>query len=76
MPGGTWLRAFHEGLAARDSVTALSLLAEDVVIYESGGVEASREEYRSHHLPAGTGQTAERRPNLHAQRMEAGISRL
>jgi ketosteroid isomerase-like protein len=46
------VRAFHEALAAGDSVTALGLLAEDVVIYESGGVEASREEYRSHHLPA------------------------
>lgn len=44
--------AFHEALASGDSVTALELLAEDVVIYESGGVEASREEYRSHHLPA------------------------
>ncbi len=44
--------AFHEALASSDSVTALELLAEDVVIYESGGVEASREEYRSHHLPA------------------------
>ncbi len=46
------VRAFHEALAAGDSVRALELLAEDVVIYESGGVEASREEYRSHHLPA------------------------
>jgi ketosteroid isomerase-like protein len=46
------VRAFHEALASGDSVTALGLLAEDVVIYESGGVEASREEYRSHHLPA------------------------
>jgi len=44
--------AFHDALASGDSVTALSLLAEDVLIYESGGVEASREEYRSHHLPA------------------------
>jgi hypothetical protein len=44
--------AFHEALASGDSATALKLLAEDVVIYESGGVEASREEYRSHHLPA------------------------
>jgi len=46
------VRAFHEVLASGDSTTALSLLAVDVVIYESGGVEASREEYRSHHLPA------------------------
>ena len=44
--------AFHEALASGDSVTALKLLAEDVVIYESGGVEASREEVRAHHWPA------------------------
>ena len=37
------VRAFHEALAKGDSTTALSLLAEDVVIYEAGGVEASRE---------------------------------
>jgi ketosteroid isomerase-like protein len=46
------VRAFHEALASGDSIMALGLLTEDVVIYESGGVEASREEYRSHHLPA------------------------
>lgn len=46
------VRVFHEALASGDSITALSLLTEDVVIHESGGVEASREEYRSHHLPA------------------------
>jgi ketosteroid isomerase-like protein len=46
------VRAFHAALAAGDSATALSLLAPDVVIFESGGVEASRDEYRSHHLPA------------------------
>lgn len=46
------VRQFHEALANGDSITALRLLTEDVVIYESGGVEASREEYRSHHLPA------------------------
>jgi ketosteroid isomerase-like protein len=46
------VHAFHAALAAGDSATALSLLAPDVVIFESGGVEASRDEYRSHHLPA------------------------
>jgi ketosteroid isomerase-like protein len=46
------VRAFHEALTSGDSPTALGLLAEDVVIYESGGVEASRKEYQSHHLPA------------------------
>lgn len=42
---------YNEALASGDSVTALSLLAPDAVILESGGVE-TREEYRSHHLPS------------------------
>jgi uncharacterized protein (TIGR02246 family) len=42
---------FHHALAEGDSVAALGLLAEDAVIVESGGIE-SRQEYRSHHLPA------------------------
>jgi ketosteroid isomerase-like protein len=46
------VRAFHDALATGDSALVLTLLAENVVIFESGGVEASREEYRSHHLPA------------------------
>ena len=46
------VHAFHTALAAGDSATALALLAPDGVIFESGGVEASRDEYRSHHLPA------------------------
>ena len=41
---------FHDLLAAGDSVGALALMVPEVVIFESGGVEASREEYRSHHL--------------------------
>jgi len=44
--------AFHVALAAGDSMKALGLLAPDVVIFESGGAEMSRDEYRSHHLPA------------------------
>jgi ketosteroid isomerase-like protein len=46
------VHAFHAALSSGDSATALSLLAPDVIIFESGGVEASRDEYRSHHLPA------------------------
>lgn len=42
---------FHAALSAGDSTGALALLADDVVILESGGVE-TRNEYRSHHLPA------------------------
>lgn len=41
--------AYHEALAAGDSVAALALLADDVVILESGGLE-TKEHYRSGHL--------------------------
>ena len=41
---------FHSALSRGDSAKALSLLATDAVILESGGVE-SRSEYRTHHLP-------------------------
>ena len=42
---------YHRALSDGDTATALSLLADDAMILESGDVE-TREEYRSHHLPA------------------------
>jgi ketosteroid isomerase-like protein len=42
---------YHRALREGDSVAALAQLAEDAVIVESGRIE-SRQEYRSHHLPA------------------------
>ncbi len=50
-PVGT-VTAFHAALAAGDTVAALALLAEDVAIFESGNIEASRDEYAGHHLAA------------------------
>lgn len=41
---------FHTGLATGDTVAVLRLLAPDVVVQESGGVETLAE-YQSHHLP-------------------------
>lgn len=41
---------YHRALADGDSATALSLLATDVTILESGGME-TRDDYRGHHLP-------------------------
>ena len=41
---------FHRALATGDTAAVLRLLAPDVVIQESGGVE-TLSEYRSHHLP-------------------------
>ena len=42
----------HEALVAGDSGKVLALLAEDVLIFEGGRIEATREEYQSHHLGA------------------------
>jgi ketosteroid isomerase-like protein len=42
---------FHEALVAGDSTAVLAMLAEDARILENGAIE-SKEEYRSHHLPA------------------------
>ncbi len=42
--------AFAAALAKGDEAMVRSLLAEDVVIYESGGQESSRREYTSHHM--------------------------
>ena len=46
------VNAFHYALAQGDSAGALALLDPSVIIFESGGVEASRDEYDSHHLGA------------------------
>lgn len=42
--------AFHAALEARNTDAALALLAPDVMIFEEGGAERSRDEYASHHL--------------------------
>jgi ketosteroid isomerase-like protein len=42
---------FHNALSSGDSAKALSILSNDAVILESGGLE-SLSQYRSHHLPA------------------------
>ena len=44
------VNAFHAALKLGDTKAALELMAEDVVIFESGGVERNRAEYEAHHL--------------------------
>lgn len=44
--------AFADALDSGDLDTVKSLLAEDVIVLESGGVEASRNEYFAHHAAA------------------------
>ena len=45
------VEAFHAALAGGDSAAALTLLAPDAIVLESGARE-TRDEYRAHHLPA------------------------
>ena len=45
------IERLHSAFSRGDSATVLKLLAPDVIVLESGGME-SREEYRRHHLPA------------------------
>lgn len=44
--------AFHEALAAGDQQAVLDLMAPEVIIFESGGAEQTRDEYANHHLGA------------------------
>lgn len=44
--------AFHAALRRGDQKTAAALLAEDALIFESGGVERTKAEYAASHLPA------------------------
>lgn len=43
---------FNRALAKGDAAAVREMLLPNVLIYESGGVEASAAEYASHHLPA------------------------
>ena len=47
----TTVERFHKALADADSSTALSLLADNATVLESGDIE-TREHYRAEHLPA------------------------
>lgn len=49
---GAVVDAFHAALGRGDTKAVVALLADDAVIYESGGVERSKAEYASHHLAA------------------------
>lgn len=42
--------AFHAALKAGDTAAALALMAPEVMIFEEGYVERTRDEYASHHL--------------------------
>ncbi|MFL6779928.1 MAG: YybH family protein [Sphingomicrobium sp.] len=44
--------AFHAALQRGDTSAAAALLADDALIFESGGAERTKAEYAGHHLPA------------------------
>ncbi|NQZ82728.1 MAG: nuclear transport factor 2 family protein [Colwellia sp.] len=44
--------AFHHALKSGDKKTARMLLADDVLIFEGGGVERSADQYANHHMLA------------------------
>nr|WP_196139649.1 nuclear transport factor 2 family protein [Aliikangiella sp. G2MR2-5] len=44
------VKKFHQALVNKDRETVLSLLSEDVLIYEGGRVERSSNEYAHHHM--------------------------
>jgi ketosteroid isomerase-like protein len=44
--------AFHAALERGDTAAALTALADDALIYESGGVERGKAEYAAQHLAA------------------------
>jgi ketosteroid isomerase-like protein len=46
----TAVDAFHAALKAGDTAAALALMAPEVMIFEEGYVERTRDEYASHHL--------------------------
>ncbi|WP_426175296.1 YybH family protein [Massilia sp. TWR1-2-2] len=65
------LSAFHAALARGDKATALSLLAPNVAIYESGFVEASRDDYAHHHVDGDIAfaKTSTRKVLRHSEKM-------
>lgn len=44
--------AFKKALKQGDQVTARKLLADNVIIFEGGGIERSADEYANHHMHA------------------------
>jgi ketosteroid isomerase-like protein len=49
-PVGKVVMQFHLALRTSDKITARKLLADDVLIFEGGGVDRSADEYAHHHM--------------------------
>jgi len=66
------LDAFHHAVTEGDGAAALALLAEDVVIVESGEENPSRADYAAHHLPADIKFSATMTRQVTARKVHAG----
>lgn len=68
--------AFHAAIHAGDKAKAIELLSPAIVIYESGHVERSRDEYASHHLGADMefAKTTARKVVKHTERVEGNVA--
>jgi ketosteroid isomerase-like protein len=66
---------FHAALEKGDSLAALDLLADDVVVLESGGRE-DKAEYRRHHLPGDIAfsRSVPGRPGPRSLRVEGDVA--
>lgn len=63
----------HQAISAGDVETLRTLIAPEVLIFESGGVEASLAEYEGHHMPADMAFMKGMKPELLLQQIfEAG----
>ncbi len=68
--------AFHAAIHAGDKARALELLSPSIVIYESGHVERSRDEYASHHLGSDMefGKAVTRKVLKHSERVDGNVA--
>lgn len=68
--------AFHAAIHAGDKERALALMSPDIMIYESGHVERSRDEYASHHLAGDIefGKATTRKVLKHTERVDGAIA--
>lgn len=68
--------AFHAAIHAGDKAKALELLSPDIVIYESGHVERSRDEYANHHLGADMefAKATKRKVIKHSERIAGNLA--
>jgi len=68
--------AFHAALHAGDKATALAALSPAIVIYESGFVERTRDEYASHHLASDMefSKATTRKVLRHSERIDGAMA--